>query len=261
MSETTSHPAVIEMRGVQVAAMRDPSLMVLGRRDWSVLAGEFWVVAGSATFRQERSAAACRRPDGPQRGNLPPFWLRHQTNLTKAQIAERLRVGFVFADGQLFHQLTLAENVALPLRYHSNCPPPRRRTSGSAAGIAGTDAVRRRDAGKVPVVWRQRAALARALALQPELLLLDNPNGGLAARHRQWLVDFLDQLWRGHDFFGGRPMTLVVTTDDLQPWRHPQRKFAGVQEGRFSVLGRRGGEEFNRHQAVQELLTETEGQA
>ena len=112
--------------------------------------------------------------------------------------------------------------------------------------------------GDVPVVWRRRAALARALALQPELLLLDNPNGGLTARHRQWLMNFLDQLWRGHPFFGGRPMTLVVTTDDLPLWRHPQRKFAGVQEGRFSVLGQWGGEEFNRHRAVQELLTEME---
>ena len=40
--------------------------------------------------------------------------------LGEAQIADRLRIGFVFADGKLFNQLTLAENVALPLRYQKN---------------------------------------------------------------------------------------------------------------------------------------------
>ena len=47
--------------------------------------------------------------------------------------------------------------------------------------------------------WRQRAALARALIFKPELLLLDNPLAGLGARHRQWWLRFLDQLWRGHE--------------------------------------------------------------
>ena len=81
--------------------------------------------------------------------------------------------------------------------------------------------------------WRQRAALARALILKPELLLLDNPLAGLGTRHRQWWLRFLDQLWRGHEWFGGRPMTLVVTTDDLRPWQIAQRKFALLHEKKF----------------------------
>ena len=47
MSETVFNPTVIEMRGVQVAALRDTSLTVLEDVNWSVLAGEFWVLAGS----------------------------------------------------------------------------------------------------------------------------------------------------------------------------------------------------------------------
>src|ERR1035441_10393366 len=46
MSETTFNPTIIEMRGVQVAALRDTSLTVLEDVNWSVLPGEFWVVAG-----------------------------------------------------------------------------------------------------------------------------------------------------------------------------------------------------------------------
>jgi len=104
--------------------------------------------------------------------------------------------------------------------------------------------------------WRQRTALARALILKPELLLLDSPLGGLGARHRQWLLQFLDQLQRGHGWFDARPLTLVVTTDDLRPWRHGQRKFAVLHEGDFSVLGSWSEVESACHTAVKELLAE-----
>jgi hypothetical protein len=83
---------------------------------------------------------------------------------------------------------------------------------------------------------------------------LDNPDGGLTARHTQWLVKLLDQLWQGHELFDHRPMTLVVTTDDLPVWQHPRRKFAALHEGRFSTLGPWGGDDFDRNPAVRELL-------
>jgi ABC-type transporter Mla maintaining outer membrane lipid asymmetry ATPase subunit MlaF len=178
----------------------------------------------------------------------------------EARMAARLRAGFVFAGENLFGELTLAENLALPLLYQGK--------------LAEADVARRVAAllelveltpqagalpGGVAAVWRRRAVLARALALQPELLFLDNPDGGLPARHRQWLIRFLDQLWRGHPLFGGQPMTLVVATDELQHWQHPQRQFAGVAGGRFEVLGAWGGEAFRDHPAVKELLTLPEG--
>ena len=86
--------------------------------------------------------------------------------------------------------------------------------------------------------WRQRAALARALILKPKVLLLDNPLAGLGTRHLHWWLRFLDQLSRGHDWCGGRPMTVVVTTDDLRPWRNAKRKFALLRDKKFSPLAR-----------------------
>ena len=174
----------------------------------------------------------------------------------EAQLAERLRVGFVFAGGKLFNQLTIAENVALPLRYQKNLTASAAARSVEAllellelAPVAGSTPP------DVSVNWRQRAALARALALKPELLLLDSPLGGLGGRHRQWLLKFLEQLSDGHEFFGGHPMTIVATTEDLPAWRHPKRKFAVLDEKGFSVLGSWSELESAPLQAVKELLT------
>ena len=256
MSETIFHPAAIEMRGVKVMSLRDTDFTVVEAADWTVMPGEFWVVAGQQHSGKSdflMHAAGLVTPAG---GDCHVFGCETAA-FGEAQIADRLRVGFVFAGGKLFNQLTLAENVALPLRYQKNL---------AAAEAARTVEVLLEMLELTPFAaftpsnlsanWRQRAALARALVLKPELLLLDNPLGGLGARHRQWLLQFLDQLWRGHEWFGGRPMTLAVTTDDLKPWQDAGRKFAVLDEKKFTVLGSWRDVESVKDHAVKELLAE-----
>ena len=255
MSETTFNSAVIEMRGAQIASLRDTSLIVLEDVNWSVLPGEFWVLAGPQQSGKSDLLMHAAGLVTPVSGSCRLFGCDTK-EFDETQIAERLRAGFVFADGKLFSQFTLAENVALPLRYHKNL------TAAEAARavellleLLELKPLAHATPGNVAASWRQRAALARALVLKPELLLLDNPFGGMDGRHRCWLRQFLDQLWRGHEFFGGRPMTLVVTTDELRAWQHPQRKFAALHEGNFSVLGAWDGEKFARNHAVKDLLS------
>jgi ABC-type transporter Mla maintaining outer membrane lipid asymmetry ATPase subunit MlaF len=151
--------------------------------------------------------------------------------------------------------LTIAENVALPLRYQKN--------------LAEADVVRPVESllellelkpladvtpANVAANWRQRAALARALILKPEILLLDNPLAGLGARHLQWWLRFLDQLSHGHEQFGGQPMTVVVTADDLRHWRNDRRKFALLRDKRFTPLGLWNEVEAVNDPVVNELL-------
>jgi ABC-type transporter Mla maintaining outer membrane lipid asymmetry ATPase subunit MlaF len=255
MSEN-NHPVVIEMRDVNVAAKRDDSLTVVESVNWSVAAGDFWVVGG-----QQRSgksdllmlAAGLSRPAG---GNCRVLGLEPES-FTDTQLAERWRIGLVFQGGQLFNNLTIAENVALPLRYQKN------HTASDASALVEQllemlELTPIADVTPVNIAanWRLRAALARALVLQPELLLLDNPFSGLGARHRQWVLRFLDRLWQGHEWLNSRPMTLVVTTDDLRPWQSAARKFALLHEKTFASVGSWDELATTRHPAARELLAE-----
>jgi putative ABC transport system ATP-binding protein len=257
MSKTISIPSVIEMRGADIASLRDTNLTVVENVDWSVSPGEFWVVAGQQRSGKSDLLMHAAGLMTPTRGSCRVFGCETR-NFGEAQIAERLRVGFVFAGGKLFNQLTVAENVALPLRYQNDSLSETETANAVEALLEMLELTPFANSTPVNLAtnWRQRAALARALILKPELLLLDQPLGGLGMRHRQWLSQFLDQLWRGHAYFGGRPMTIVATTDDLRFWAQPERKFALLDEMNFSVLGNWNEVKNGGHRAVKELLAE-----
>ena len=121
MSEP-ENTAVIEMRGVSVGAMRDIGFIVLEDVNWSVAAGEFWVVAGQQHSGKSDFLMLAAGLMAPVQGDCKLFGTETQ-RFDETKLAERLRVGFVFEGGQLFNQLTIAENVALPLQYHRDLPP------------------------------------------------------------------------------------------------------------------------------------------
>ena len=253
MNETPSIP-VIEIRDVKIVAMRDASFTSLENVNWSVAGGEFWVVAG-----QEHSGKSDLLMLGA--GLMPPaagtymLFGKDVKSFGEAELAERLRTGFVFEKGQLLNQLTVSENVALPLQYQKNLTPaaaaPEVRSLLEQMELTPLADV---TPANIAANWRQRAALARALILRPEVLLLDNPQAGLTARHLQWWLRFLEQLSRGHEQFGGRPMTLVITADDLQPWENGRRKYALLRDKKFIPLGGWNEVETNNDPVLKELV-------
>jgi ABC-type transporter Mla maintaining outer membrane lipid asymmetry ATPase subunit MlaF len=252
----SSRPALIEMSDVTVAAMRDDSLSVLEGVNWSVLAGQFWVVGGQQHSGKSDLLMLAGGLMTPAAGECRLFGCE-TASLGEGQLAERLRAGFVFQGGRLFERMTVTENIALPLRYHQNLDPAEtavavRRILEMLELAPHADVT----PANLAANWRSRVALARALTLKPELLLLDNPFSGLAVRHRQWLLRFLDRLWRGHEWLDHRPMTVVVTTDDLRPWQSPDRHFALLHEKTLVPLGAGQNLASHRHPALAELLAE-----
>jgi phospholipid/cholesterol/gamma-HCH transport system ATP-binding protein len=95
--------------------------------------------------------------------------------------AVRRRFGMMFQDGALFSSLTVAQNVAVPLQEHTRLD---RATIDALVALRLTQAGLPPDVGaKMPSAlsggMRKRAAIARAIALEPEVLFLDEPTSGL----------------------------------------------------------------------------------
>ncbi len=252
----TSAPPVIEMKDVAVGSLQDAEQIVLEGINWTVKAGDYWVVAGMHGSGKSDLISMTGGLMPPMRGDYRLFG--HPMPIYDEELLpERLRLGMVFESGQLLHQLSVKENIALPLRYQRELPWQEVEDRVNAM-LELTELSPYADArpGTLTHNWQKRAGLARALMLEPEVLLLNHPLGGLDLRHAGWWLNFLDQLATGQGLFPGRRLTLVVTAEDLRPWRDLACSFAILKKQRFTVLGHRP--EFRNHEEplVKELLAE-----
>ncbi len=153
---------------------------------------------------------------------------------TDTSVRQR-QVGFVFQHYALFRHMTIFENVAFGLRVR----PRASRPSGAEIGRRVTELLRLVQleglAGRYPSQLsggqRQRIALARALAVEPKVLLLDEPFGALDARVRQELRQWLRRL---HDDLH---ITSVFVTHDQEEALEVADRVVVMNGGRIEQLG------------------------
>ena len=135
------------------------------------------------------------------------FW-----NSSEEQRLRRLeRVGLLFQGGALWSSMTLAENVAMPLERHTGLTPAEIRDQAgfklSLVGLAGFEDFY---PSEISGGMRKRAGLARALALDPEIVFFDEPSAGLDPISAALLDELILQL---KENLG---MTVIVVTHELE---------------------------------------------
>jgi phospholipid/cholesterol/gamma-HCH transport system ATP-binding protein len=146
----------------------------------------------------------------------------------------RRRMGMLFQDGALFSSINLYDNVALPLRKHTDLSETKIREIVRArlreVGLAGAES---RMPNELSGGMRKRAGLARALVMDPELLLFDEPDSGLDPVRTRLLCDLIEDTWRAK---GG---TYVVVSHDVNEVAQTGHNIAILWEGEVRQFGPR----------------------
>ncbi|MGA7201484.1 MAG: sulfate ABC transporter ATP-binding protein [Candidatus Cybelea sp.] len=149
--------------------------------------------------------------------------------------ARERRVGFVFQHYALFRHMTVLENIAFGLRVRPRRSRPSRAEISTRVGQLLDLIQLRNQAGRYPAQLsggqRQRVALARALAVEPSVLLLDEPFGALDAKVRQELRRWLREL---HDEVG---VTSVFVTHDQDEALEVADQIAVMNAGKIEQVG------------------------
>jgi sulfate transport system ATP-binding protein len=144
---------------------------------------------------------------------------------------QRRGIGFVFQHYAAFKHMTVRENVAFGLRIRKRPRPEVADKVDELLGIVGLQGYQSRYPAQLSGGQRQRMALARALAIEPRVLLLDEPFGALDAKVRADLRAWLRRL---HDEVH---VTTVLVTHDQEEAMDVADRIVVLNEGRIEQEG------------------------
>jgi phospholipid/cholesterol/gamma-HCH transport system ATP-binding protein len=145
----------------------------------------------------------------------------------------RKRMGFLFQHAALYDSLTVAENVAFPLQHHRRDMSRSEQSDRVRQLLAevGMDGVLDRMPSDISGGMQKRVGLARALALEPDILLLDEPTAGLDPISSGEIDDLVLQLQHEHH------MASIVVTHDLHSAKTIATRIALLDKGNVLIEG------------------------
>ena len=150
----------------------------------------------------------------------------------------RRKIGFVFQSFNLIAQLSIVENIEVPLFYQGVRRHRRRKRSIELAGLVGLGDRLEHHPGELSGGEQQRVAIARALANDPMILLADEPTGNLDSSTSDEILAVFDELHRQ-----GR--TIVMVTHEQSVAQHAQRCIH-LRDGLVESDGPCGGDHVDR---------------
>ena len=127
------------------------------------------------------------------------------------------KIGFIFRQFNLLPELTAYENVEMPLLYHKLTAAQRKeRVERTLSQVGLSDRMDHRPS-QLSGGQQQRVAIARVLAMEPSIILADEPTGNLDSHSGREIMDILGRLWQAGN-------TIVLITHDTQVANEAQRK-------------------------------------
>jgi putative ABC transport system ATP-binding protein len=159
--------------------------------------GEFLSIAGPSGCGKSTLLSILGLLDSPSDGG---YWINKQP-VSKLSLSDRTRIrnreiGFIFQAFNLIGDLTVFENVELPLTYRSMPSAERKKRVQEVLERVGMAHRMKHYPSQLSGGQQQRVAVARALVGQPSILLADEPTGNLDSKNSEAVMDLLRQLHR-----------------------------------------------------------------
>jgi phospholipid/cholesterol/gamma-HCH transport system ATP-binding protein len=201
--------------------------------DLDIRHGEIFALVGGSGSGKSTLLREIIMLQQPESGSIKVLGTGQEGISDADALALRQRWGVMFQSGGLFGSLTVRENVGLPLREHTELPDTLiDEIADWKLGMTGLD---RQVGAQYPAElsggMMKRASLARALALDPELLFLDEPTAGLDPES----ADEIDMLIKKlRDLFG---LSVVIITHDLDLLWQVADRVAVLADGKVGGLG------------------------
>ena len=205
---------------------------VLDRIDLEVARGETLTVLGRSGTGKSVMLKLVIGLQKPDSGEIEI----NGEEITTMQLDElnriRKRVGFLFQNAALYDSLTVEENVAFPLRRHAQMTNGERRDRVSELlSRVGMEETGRKMPADISGGMKKRVGLARALALDPEIMLLDEPTAGLDPITAGEINDLIRELQRE------RNISSIVVTHDMRSVETVADRVAMLDEGNILIEG------------------------
>ena len=188
----------------------------------------------------------------PDHGQI---WVDQQeiTRMKETELSKvRRKMGFLFQDAALFDSVTLYENLALPLQRLT------RKTQeeidlivDKVLGQVGLGNDKQKMPSTLSGGMRKRAGLARALVLEPKILLADEPSSGLDRITAAEIDELLIQQKSEHQ------TTVIVVTHDVHGARRVGDLFAVFDKGDLVAFGTAAEVEQSEHETARKLISES----
>ncbi|MCM8540888.1 MAG: ATP-binding cassette domain-containing protein [Lentisphaeraceae bacterium] len=206
-SNSQDETPVVEVTNLSVGYSHSPVLKGL---NFSVSKGEIFVILGASGCGKSTLLKNLIGLIPPIKGHIHIKGREITTPDTKSKIEIMKQFGVLYQSGALFNSLTLEENITLVLEEHSDIPAKERpRVAAEKLALVGLERFKNFYPTAISGGMKKRAGLARAMALNPDLLFFDEPSAGLDPISSASLDRLLIKLSRE---FG---TTLVVVTHEL----------------------------------------------
>ncbi|MCU0865833.1 MAG: ABC transporter ATP-binding protein [Planctomycetes bacterium] len=185
--------AVLEARSVfRFRTVEDQQVPIVRDVSFALRAGEFATIMGPSGSGKSTLLHLLAGLDLPSSGHvlLDGADLGAGDEEYRARL-RRERIGFIFQFFHLLPDLTVEENVTLPLRILGQRPSKHRARVDGLLQLLGVEALRRRLPQSLSGGEMQRVSIARALVTQPALVLADEPTGNLSSKAGEEVVALL----------------------------------------------------------------------